>query len=299
MAELTFPELRLQQTVMALDATKAPVRLLSTSSLALAGLLVVNGVQSAAGDRVAATANGALGGIYIVESGAWKRAADCDATSKVQCGMSFRVTEGTNAGLWSLTTSNPINLGVTSLAFAKEGSSVAAHAATHEPGGSDPVGSSDPEADTIAARDETGKLKASAFSDGAAMELSASLSIWDQCKTSQFTELSTPNATPASIVTAIPIEEDAITILHAIVVAKKDGAGESATFELFVQVHDVGGTPTEVGTSSASPVPPSAGAAAWACEFVRDGDNYEIEFTGGAYQVNQTAIVQRIVCIDP
>lgn len=103
---------------------KASVRAASTANIAsLAGLLTVDGVVLAAGDRVLVKdqSAGATNGIYVVASGAWARATDADTSSKVVTNLSTWVAEGTtNADSgWLLTTNNPITLGTTALVFTK------------------------------------------------------------------------------------------------------------------------------------------------------------------------------------
>lgn len=74
----------------------SPVRAVKTDTSALTGLLVCDGVQTVAGDRVlaigqsAATANG----VYIVAAGAWTRATDMPTGSSLLTCQRYSVTEG-------------------------------------------------------------------------------------------------------------------------------------------------------------------------------------------------------------
>lgn len=102
---------------------KDSVRVATSANLNLAvgGLLTVDGVALAAGDRVLvkdqalATENG----IYVAAAGAWNRAADADSSQEVTPGIYVFVEEGTtNADSgWVLTTNGPITLGTTPLTF--------------------------------------------------------------------------------------------------------------------------------------------------------------------------------------
>lgn len=65
------------------------------SNQALSGLLVVDGILLAAGDRVLVKDNttASTNGIYVVASGAWTRATDADSTTEI-IGAAVFVTEG-------------------------------------------------------------------------------------------------------------------------------------------------------------------------------------------------------------
>lgn len=103
-----------------LDA-KQSVRVATTGNISLSGTQSVDGVELSVGDRVlvknqtTASANG----IYLVASAAWTRAPDANSNTLVSSGMFTFVEEGTtNASTgWVLSTSNPIDLGVTDLDF--------------------------------------------------------------------------------------------------------------------------------------------------------------------------------------
>lgn len=104
-------------------AIKAPCRLASTVNVAtLNGLLTIDGVVTAAGDRVLLTAqtSGVDNGIYVVDTGDWDRAQDCDGSLDLVFGSLVKVNAGTaNSGFWYVTTTtDPIIVGSTSIAFA-------------------------------------------------------------------------------------------------------------------------------------------------------------------------------------
>lgn len=115
---------------------KDSVRVATTANVVtLAGLLVIDGVQLKAGDRVLVRAQNSafLNGIYVVAAGAWYRAADANHSTKVTPSLTVAVEEGTaNADTqWTLTTNAPITLGTTNLAFDVVGGPSGAAAGTY------------------------------------------------------------------------------------------------------------------------------------------------------------------------
>jgi phage-related tail fiber protein len=111
-------------------AIKAPCRLASTANVpTLNGLLTIDGVVTAAGDRVLLTAqtSGVDNGIYVADTGDWERAQDCDGTLDLAQGSLVNVTSGSaNAGFWYVTTTtDPIVVGTTSLSFSMASSALA------------------------------------------------------------------------------------------------------------------------------------------------------------------------------
>ncbi len=106
---------------------KASVRAASTANIDLTtgGLLTIDGIGLAAGDRVLVKdqTTGSQNGIYVAGSGAWARAVDADSNAEVTSGMATTVTEGTVNGdkVFILITNDPITLGTTALAFTQLG----------------------------------------------------------------------------------------------------------------------------------------------------------------------------------
>ena len=104
---------------------KASVRVISTTNVALSGLLTIDGVTLVANDRVALVGQttASQNGIYVAASGAWTRSVDADGNSEVTPGMAFFIEEGTTYAdsQWRLTTNGSIVVGTTSLAFAQIG----------------------------------------------------------------------------------------------------------------------------------------------------------------------------------
>lgn len=102
---------------------KQSVRAATTGNITLSGTQTIDGVALNAGDRVLVKnqTDPKQNGIYIVQSGAWTRAADCDNVggTEVTSGLFVFVEEGTTnaASGWVLTTPNPITIGTTGLTF--------------------------------------------------------------------------------------------------------------------------------------------------------------------------------------
>lgn len=102
---------------------KGSVRAATTANITLTNTQTVDGVSLSVGDRVLVKnqTTASQNGIYVVASGAWTRAADCDNTpgTEVTSGLFTFVEEGTaNADSgWVLTTDGTITLGTTGLSF--------------------------------------------------------------------------------------------------------------------------------------------------------------------------------------
>lgn len=106
---------------------KAPCRLATTVDLGtgLVGLLVIDSVQTVAGDRVLVwqQANQATNGIYVVNTGAWTRAIDFSSSSSILDGTQVYVASGASLGdnVFVCQTSNPA-IGSTNVTFLKQSS---------------------------------------------------------------------------------------------------------------------------------------------------------------------------------
>ncbi|KSV76692.1 hypothetical protein N182_24785 [Sinorhizobium sp. GL2] len=106
------------------SAIKGPCRAATVGNIVLSGLQTVDGVSLAAGDRVLVKdqAAGSENGIYVADTGPWRRAKDFNRTRDVVTGTLVYVTSGTMNGetLWAVTTTGPIAIGTTSIAFSDE-----------------------------------------------------------------------------------------------------------------------------------------------------------------------------------
>ena len=82
--------------------TYVPARVATTANvnLAVGGLLTVDGVALAAGDRVLvrSQSNSRQNGLYIAAAGPWLRAADADTVAELVAGSYVFVTEGATSG---------------------------------------------------------------------------------------------------------------------------------------------------------------------------------------------------------
>ena len=113
--------IRLNSLVQAGGPAKAPVRAATTANinLAVGGLLTVDGVPLAAGDRVLVK-NQAIpseNGVYVATAGAWLRAADAASSQLFVPGFIAAVREGAQQGAWTFANPAVPTLGQTGIAF--------------------------------------------------------------------------------------------------------------------------------------------------------------------------------------
>jgi len=99
------------------------VRVVATANSAASGLLTIDGIALATGDRVLLTAqtSGVDNGVYVAASGTWTRAVDMLVGSTVEPTAHVPVSEGTSNAdsTYQLTTDGSIIAGTTSMTFAK------------------------------------------------------------------------------------------------------------------------------------------------------------------------------------
>lgn len=97
-------------------AIKGPCRVAAVAPLTLAGLQTIDGVTVAVNDRVLVTAQpgGAANGIYVVDTGPWRRAKDFSNNRDVRKGSQVFVTDGTlySESGWYVASENPIQIDV-------------------------------------------------------------------------------------------------------------------------------------------------------------------------------------------
>ncbi|TGR22407.1 MULTISPECIES: hypothetical protein [unclassified Mesorhizobium] len=101
-------------------AIKGPCKVATTANIILTHEQTIDGVSVVTGDRVlvknqtTATDNG----IYIADTGVWRRSADFAKTRDVRQGSLVLVAEGSaNSGLWQVATADPISIGTTEISF--------------------------------------------------------------------------------------------------------------------------------------------------------------------------------------
>lgn len=103
------------------NGIKAPVRVATTASITLSGLQTIDGVTVATGDRVLVKnqSTASQNGIYVADTSDWERAPDFDGTRDAVKGTLVYVSSGSlNVNtFWSVTTSDPITIGTTSISF--------------------------------------------------------------------------------------------------------------------------------------------------------------------------------------
>lgn len=117
-------------------AVKAPVRIATTTAITLSGLQTIDGVTLAEGDSnlrvlVRAQTDSTENGIYDAKLGAWTRAADFDGSRDAVKGTQVVVQSGTLYAnyVFTVTTSDPVVFGTSSITFATSASAAASAAA--------------------------------------------------------------------------------------------------------------------------------------------------------------------------
>jgi hypothetical protein len=102
-------------------AIKGPVKAATTANITLSGEQTIDGVAIVDGDRVLVKdqTTGSENGVYVADTGPWRRAKDFNRTRDVVEGTIIYVTDGTVSGgkSFSITTANPISVGTTSIVF--------------------------------------------------------------------------------------------------------------------------------------------------------------------------------------
>src|SRR5262249_28658051 len=105
-------------------AVKAPVRAATAgANIALAGLLTLDGVALATGDRVLVKdqSDATTNGLYNAATGPWTRTVDAANNSQFATGLEVVVTSGAvnGGGTFQLTAAAPIVLGASALTWAR------------------------------------------------------------------------------------------------------------------------------------------------------------------------------------
>lgn len=103
-------------------AVKGPCKAASTTNLTLSGEQTVNGVSIVADDRVLVTGqtDGRENGVYVAATSVWRRAKDFSSNNDVREGTQVRVNDGTNAGIYVVSTSDPIVFDTTSITLTRD-----------------------------------------------------------------------------------------------------------------------------------------------------------------------------------
>ena len=106
-------------------AIKGPCKVATTANITLSGEQTIDGVSVVTGDRVLVKnqTSAADNGIYVVDTGPWRRAKDFSSNRDVRKGTAITVAGGSaNIGFWQVTTADPISIGTTQIAFDAFGS---------------------------------------------------------------------------------------------------------------------------------------------------------------------------------
>ncbi|PKH35127.1 hypothetical protein BI292_25975 [Pseudomonas sp. 43NM1] len=120
LATREYVDLRITEELYKLDS-KQSVRVATTANIALAGLLTIDGIALAAGDRVLVKNQTVAkdNGLYLAAAGVWKRAEDADTNAEVTSALLVAVEQGGALAdtRWQLVTDGVIVLGTTPLVF--------------------------------------------------------------------------------------------------------------------------------------------------------------------------------------
>jgi len=101
-------------------AIKGPVLCATTANITLVGEQTIDGVAVVTGNRVLVKnqTTASDNGIWICDTGNWRRSKDFNKAKDVKTGTMVNVTGGSaGAGQWQISTANPITIGTTSIAF--------------------------------------------------------------------------------------------------------------------------------------------------------------------------------------
>lgn len=123
-AEYSWVLSQISSASSGIKAIKDPVRAYFAVQTALTGIPTTgaaDGLTLAAGDRVLLNGQttGSENGIWTVQTGAWVRATDADASTEIVSGTEVLVNEGTTYGgsVWRIATTGAITPGTTAIAW--------------------------------------------------------------------------------------------------------------------------------------------------------------------------------------
>ncbi len=121
-------------------AIKGPCRIATTANITLVGEQTIDGVAVVTDDRVLVKdqTTASDNGIYIADTGNWRRSKDFNKTKDVKTGTLVVVNGGTaGIGVWQVTTADPISIGTTTITFTQTLLTAAQIAALYQPVDSD------------------------------------------------------------------------------------------------------------------------------------------------------------------
>jgi hypothetical protein len=105
-------------------AIKGPVRVATTANITLYGEQTIDGVAVVDGDRVLVKDQtaGYENGIYVVNTGQWRRSRDFNRTRDVVKGTMIFVNEGTanSETMWAVSADDPVDVGTDAITFSDD-----------------------------------------------------------------------------------------------------------------------------------------------------------------------------------
>ncbi|MER9330223.1 hypothetical protein [Mesorhizobium sp. M0488] len=119
---MTSVQIDIRDGLSSSTAIKGPVRCATTGNITLSGEQTIDGVAVVTDDRVLVKdqTTASDNGIYVADTGNWRRSKDFNKTRDVKTGTMVVVTNGTTgAGWWQVSTADPISVGTTNIAFAR------------------------------------------------------------------------------------------------------------------------------------------------------------------------------------
>lgn len=118
---MTSISINRQDGLSSATAWKGPVRVATTTNIQLSDLQMIDGVMLAAGDRVLVKdqIDARYNGIWVVDTGLWRRARDFASNRDVREGTQVFVVEGAtyNRSGWYVSSDDPITFGTTNIEF--------------------------------------------------------------------------------------------------------------------------------------------------------------------------------------
>ncbi|TIM06657.1 hypothetical protein [Mesorhizobium sp.] len=113
-------QIEIKDGLSSATAIKGPCRVATTANITLSGVQTIDGIAVVTDDRVLVKnqTTASENGIYVADTGIWRRSKDFNKTRDVRKGTMVVVAGGTvGSGLWQITTADPIDVGTSNIAF--------------------------------------------------------------------------------------------------------------------------------------------------------------------------------------
>jgi uncharacterized cupin superfamily protein len=133
---MTSVQIDIRDGLSSSTAIKGPVRCATTANITLSGEQIIDGIAVVTDERVLVKnqTTGSDNGIWICDTGPWRRAKDFNKTRDVKTGTLVLVNGGTTgAGIWQVTAADPISIGSSSIAFSATTITAAQAAVLYQP----------------------------------------------------------------------------------------------------------------------------------------------------------------------